>query len=106
MTAIEYFEKQVAKHRINLDREIKRNAPEDMIENIKTKIGYYTEAVSALEKQMPKKVVTANHICYSMSKEGERLYVYDYHCPLCDAKVNNERHHCPCGQALEWSDTE
>ena len=64
------------------------------------------EAKKSLEKQIPKKPVTKNRICYSMSKDGEVLYAYDYYCPLCDVKVNRERHHCPCGQALEWSDTE
>ena len=49
MTALEYMEKQIAKHKINLDREIRRNAPAEMIDNIRTKIGYYTEAVEALK---------------------------------------------------------
>lgn len=60
----------------------------------------------ALEKQIPKKLIKKHPICYSKSKDGEELYAYDVHCPQCDAKVNSERHHCPCGQALDWSDTE
>ena len=67
--------------------------------------GYYEvgTAIKALEKQMPKKPVKKNPICYSKSKDGEELYAYDYHCPLCDVKVNGEKHHCPCGQALDWN---
>lgn len=61
---------------------------------------------NALEKQIPKNPVKKNPICYAKSKDGEELYDYDYHCPLCDTKVNNEKHHCPCGQALDWSDVE
>ena len=63
-------------------------------------------AKDALAKQIPKKPVKKNPICYSKSKDGEELYAYDYHCPQCDAKVNSEGHHCPCGQALDWSDNE
>ena len=64
----------------------------------------YDMAISALEKQMPAKPVKKNPICYSKSIDGEELYAYDYHCPQCDVKVNSERHHCPCGQALDWSE--
>lgn len=67
---------------------------------------YAELAINALEKQIPKKPVTKNRICYSMSIDGEALYAYDYYCPLCDVKVNRERHHCPCGQALKWSNKE
>ena len=50
MTAIEYMEKQVLKHGFSLGREIARNAPAEMIENIRRKISYYEEAVEALRK--------------------------------------------------------
>ena len=63
-------------------------------------------AKEALKKQIPSQPITKNPVCYNKSKDGEELYAYDYHCPLCDAKVNSERHHCPCGQALEWGNTE
>lgn len=26
------------------------------------------------------------------------------HCPLCNEKLEFQEHHCPCGQALDWSD--
>ena len=65
----------------------------------------YDMGIEALEKQIPKKPVEKNPICYNKSIDGEEFYDYDYHCPQCDAKVNSEKHHCPCGQALDWSDT-
>ena len=49
MTALEYMEKQVEKHRINYNREILRGVPEEMLQNIRAKIGYYEAAVEALK---------------------------------------------------------
>lgn len=60
----------------------------------------------ALEKQIPKKPVKKNPICYNKTKDGKEYYAYDYHCPVCDKKLKLQEHHCPCGQALDWSDTE
>lgn len=81
------------------------------IKQIATESGFDTHITinekfvkNALEKQMPKKPIKKNPICYSKSIDGEEMHDYDYHCPLCDAKVNNEKHHCPCGQALDWRD--
>ena len=48
MTAIEYMEKQLSKHKMNLEREQKRNVSQEMIDNIKKKIIYYQEACIAL----------------------------------------------------------
>jgi hypothetical protein len=62
--------------------------------------------VLALQKQIPQKPLIKSSICYSKSKDGEENYAHNYHCPLCDAKVNGEKHHCVCGQALDWSDAE
>lgn len=66
----------------------------------------FEKAIEALGKQIPKKLIKKNPICYDRRKDGNELYAYDYHCPNCDAKVNKEKHHCPCGQALDWSDEE
>ena len=60
----------------------------------------------AVEKQTPKKPVKKNPICYNKTKDGQEYYAYDYHCPVCDEKIKLQEHHCPCGQALDWSDTE
>lgn len=49
MTTIEYMEKQIKKHRLNIERAKKRNATIDEIESIRRKIFYYTEAVTALK---------------------------------------------------------
>lgn len=48
MTALEYFEKQVQKHRHNYDRESTRGVPEEQLHSIELKIGYYEAAVEAL----------------------------------------------------------
>lgn len=50
MTALEYMEKQLQKHRVNYNREILRGVPEEMLQNIRLKVGYYEEAVEALKK--------------------------------------------------------
>ena len=50
MTALEYMEKQVQKHRQNLDRELMRDAPKETITGLITKIRYYVDAVEALKK--------------------------------------------------------
>jgi len=49
MTAVEYMKKQIKKHSITLEHEIKRNAPDEVLCNIALKISYYEEAVEALE---------------------------------------------------------
>ena len=49
MTAREYMEKQIKKHTRSLALEIKRGATEEVLRNIALKIGYYEEAVEALE---------------------------------------------------------
>ena len=48
MTALEYMKKQKLKHQDNLNRCIKKNAPEYEIQNVKNKIAYYEEACKAL----------------------------------------------------------
>lgn len=77
------------------DLETRQNTPHIMIGISFAKV--------AVKRQIPAKPVKKNPICYSKSIDGEELYAYDYHCPQCDAKVNSEKHHCPCGQALNWS---
>lgn len=61
--------------------------------------------IDAFQKQIPTKPVKKNPICYSLSIDGEECYAYDYHCPLCHIKLKKIEHHCPCGQALDWSET-
>jgi hypothetical protein len=52
MTALEYMEKQVAKHRLNFNREWERGAPEEVLHNITEKIHHYEAAVEALRKEL------------------------------------------------------
>ena len=49
MTALEYMQRQMAKHSLNHYREFERGAPKDVLENIEKKVGYYAEAVEALK---------------------------------------------------------
>ena len=50
MTALEYMQKQVHKHRMNYKRESTRGVSEEMLHNIKMKIHYYEAAVKALKR--------------------------------------------------------
>lgn len=50
MTALEYMEKQLQKHRLNYEKESARGVPEEMLRNILLKIGYYVAAVEALKR--------------------------------------------------------
>ena len=49
MNALEYMKRQILKHTANYEREKRRGVPGEVLENIKSKIGYYVEAVKALE---------------------------------------------------------
>lgn len=51
MTALEYMEKQVQKHRTNYEAEAKRGVPAEMLNRILIKAGYYEAAVEALKKE-------------------------------------------------------
>ena len=51
MTALEYMEKQLQKHRLNYDRELKRGATEEMLFNIALKCSHYWNAVEALRER-------------------------------------------------------
>lgn len=53
-------------------------------------------AVEALEKQIPKKPKMDN---------DNGIYETE-HCPNCNRKLFPNEHHCKCGQALDWSDSE
>ena len=51
MTVIEYFEKMLKKHNINLAQETKRNASEEILENIRFKIACCEKAIEALKER-------------------------------------------------------
>lgn len=50
MTALDYMEKQIRKHRIDFEKEGKRGVPVEMLNNIQFKIRCYEAAVEALKK--------------------------------------------------------
>ena len=63
-------------------------------------------AISALEKQILKKPIKKNSICYAKTIDGQEYYAFDYFCPNCNEQIKRTEHHCICGQALDWSDTD
>lgn len=63
-------------------------------------------SINALEKQIPKKPIKKSPICYEKTKDGTEFIAYDYFCPDCNKQIKATEHHCKCGQALDWSDTE
>lgn len=50
MTALEYMERQIVKHKLSHDREFSRGASEEVLENIRAKIAHYETAAEALRK--------------------------------------------------------
>ena len=58
-------------------------------------------AISALEKQIPKKPEQSKIPRYGMGYE-----YYDWYCPTCGRFLAFESskgdHHCTCGQAIDW----
>lgn len=64
----------------------------------------YSMAISALQKQIPKKAVRDKTPRYGMGYE-----YYDWVCPTCGRflafecdRGRNNIHHCKCGQAIDW----
>lgn len=57
---------------------------------------------NALEKQIPKKPIKKNPICYAKTKDGQEYFAFDYFCPNCNERIKRFEHHCPCGQAILW----
>lgn len=55
-------------------------------------------AIQAVEKQIPKKPIKVG--------SGVHDYDYDYECPMCRENIDEDEHHCKCGQAIDWSDEE
>lgn len=49
-------------------------------------------AISALEKQIPKKPY----------KDNENGVYEKEHCPSCHRSLFPNDHHCECGQAIDW----
>ena len=60
-------------------------------------------AISALQKQIPKKPEQSKSPRYGMGYE-----YYDWCCPTCGRFLAFESskgdHHCTCGQAIDWED--
>lgn len=49
MTTLEFMEKELRKHKLNLEKQTDRNAPIEDIENIKIKISHYEKVCELLK---------------------------------------------------------
>lgn len=91
-TAIEFFKSVRANVREANLRDI-QDSNEVVIINMMLEV-YLTEAIDALEKQMPK----------APKLTGGS---YGYRCPCCNAYIfceYDDKYCCECGQALDWGD--
>jgi hypothetical protein len=50
MGTLEFMEKELSRHKLNLERQIERNAPAEDIAHIKKKVKHYTEVCNLLNK--------------------------------------------------------
>ena len=60
-------------------------------------------AISAIKKQIPKKIE------YVSDGDAEDSLVWEYRCPVCEEELYkcNYYAYCPyCGQAIDWEDEE
>lgn len=48
MTALEYMERQLYKHKMNYQRAFHNGSPQNQLDNIADKIRYYQDAVDAI----------------------------------------------------------
>lgn len=68
----------------------------EMTEWWKEQIKVWKTAISALEKQIPKKVVPTQQPCKTR-----------FACSICNSRLYNKQKFCDrCGQALDWGDSE
>ena len=61
-------------------------------------------AISALEKQIPKKPIFWEYRTIESPIPNDD---WGYECPCCGNRdIDYPEHHCECGQAIDWSDQE
>ena len=61
-------------------------------------IGTVEECREAMERQRAKKPIKVDSGVYD--------YDFDYECPNCKENIDEDEHHCKCGQAIDWGDTD
>lgn len=59
-------------------------------------LGTVEELQQAIEKQTAKKVIKID--------SGVHDYEWDSKCPTCGNYLDDDEHHCECGQKLDWSE--
>lgn len=106
MSPCKYFERQLEKARFNLTQQTSRNAPEDVLRNIRKKIGYYEAAVKALSVARGewKEIADDYEIC---ATEFECSNCKESFCTseLTDADFRRMMKFCPnCGAKMEDPD--
>jgi rRNA maturation endonuclease Nob1 len=86
---------------------------EDAYIAIMRKDGVYeingVDIYDAVEKQIPKKVVTEKGETFALTKDGKESYLFRYRCPSCNRIIRffEANNFCMfCGQAVDWSEEE
>ena len=72
----------------------------EMTEWWKEQIEVWKTAISALDKQIPKKPNIRGY------REGREVNTISYTCPVCNKHIGRDKFCKHCSQALDWSDTE
>lgn len=61
--------------------------------------------ISAIKKQIPKKVLRVKGDTFALSKDGKESYFVHLKCPSCGVVLCSDWKFCfECGQALDWSE--
>ena len=68
-----------------------------------TTLEVFKVAVDALEKQIPKRpIIWLERDYFSPDPYDDS---WGYECPCCGARdIDEDEHHCICGQELDWSE--
>ena len=67
-------------------------------------LGTVEELREAREKQIPKKVIWEQGVCYAMTKDGKERHEMIPKCPSCLSLELIYSYPCKCGQRLDWSE--
>lgn len=104
--AIEALKKQSIYEQIKWERD----AAIEQLESIGVGLGRKMDDVKeAIEKQIPKKVITEKGETFALTKDGKESYLFRYRCPSCNRIIRFFEANCFCmfcGQAVDWSEEE
>lgn len=72
-------------------------------EKVGTLDDFLKNAMDALKKQIPKKVVRKKAAIYAKALDGKEFCLTRPHCPTCGSEELSSGYPCKCGQILDWS---